>query len=144
MRFDASLTRAECTFGNLSFHAGKKGFWSTSIQISLPDGQAALFATTENWFSTTETLHCGTKEFKIRWQNNPLAELIIYETDRKYPLLTIGLKTEGGYAVTRFQVTEAARQLPQFPYLLAYAWCAFLPASQGDDVALATLLCSVA
>ena len=134
MRFDASLSHADCTFGDLSFRINKKGFWSNSPQIVLPDHSVALFAKSKNWFSTTETLYGGTKNFHIGWQNKPLAELIIFETDRQYPLLAIGLKTEAGYGITRFQVTDVARRLPEFPYLLAYAWSIFLPVSmQGMD-----------
>ncbi len=76
----------------------------------------------------------GTKVFKSRWQNNALGELIVYDLDRQYPLIAAVLKTKGHQVFTQLPVSEAAKALPELPYLLAYAWYTFLPASmQGAD-----------
>lgn len=134
MRFDPTLTAADCSFGDLHFRIYKKGFWATTPQIVLSDGTLLLETRNENWYGSTQLLHCGTKIFKARWQNTPLAELIVYEIDRKHPLLSARLKTEGCETLTDLEISDAVRSLPELPYLLAYIWYSFLPVSaEGMD-----------
>ncbi|MEO6039657.1 MAG: hypothetical protein ABIQ93_14685 [Saprospiraceae bacterium] len=146
MHFDTALVDAACVFQGRAFHIRKRGFWSGFPQIVLPDGTVALSARSENWYGSTQILHCGTGVFKGRWQNNALGEFIIFETDRQYPLLAVGLKIKDNQCFTQLTVSDAARKLPELALLLAYAWHSFLPASQQgmDDGGLTVLLASVA
>ncbi|MEO6758894.1 MAG: hypothetical protein ABIO24_05525 [Saprospiraceae bacterium] len=140
MRFDAA-GEAQATFGKLAFQVHQRGFWTPLPQIQLPDGTVALTARTEHWWGSTQILHCGTRIFKAGWKNDPLAEILIYETDPQYPLLTVGLKTEARQTFTQLQVSDGAYNLHELPFLLAYAWYAFQPASkQGVDDGVAAVL----
>lgn len=136
IRFDAGLTTAECVFGDLRFRIAKKSFWSSTPQIMLPDASVQLTARAEDWYGSTLLLQCGTKLFRASWRNTPLAEIIIYEHDRQYPLLSVGLKTQGWRSFTQLHVRDHAHAVPELPYLLAYAWYAYLPVSKEsmDDI----------
>ena len=134
IRFNAMLSTAECVFGDLRFRIEKKNFWACAPRIVLPDTSIKLMARSESWHGHTQLLQVGTKIFKARWQNAPSAELIVYEHDRKYPLLSVGLKSRGWRMFTELHVRDEAYAMPELPYLLAYAWYSFLPASkQGMD-----------
>ncbi|MFN8440199.1 MAG: hypothetical protein U0175_05485 [Caldilineaceae bacterium] len=126
--FQLSGPRAVCKTANSQFQIAFDGFWRHKVFVR--DGSDMLIALVyaETWFSDTSILRVGDKTLYMKFRNNPLTELIIYEVESK-PLLTCRLAASRSSQV---EVHEdlALRPMKERETLLGIAWFLFFPIAQ--------------
>lgn len=72
------------------------------------------------------------RRFRFTLRNNPLAELALYAEDRKEPLITCGLKIEGGSTAVQVDRNTPLHHLSHPSLLMALCWYLFLPIAREN------------
>ncbi|MEC4004447.1 hypothetical protein OX283_007250 [Flavobacterium sp. SUN052] len=115
------------------------GFWKSTYEIFDESNEVILKSSFEKWYATTTNLDYKGNEYKLKIRNNPLAEFVIFESEKE--LVSYGLSTNSGKV--NVKITTAQNNTD---YLLDYLlWYSFLPITQeniGDDFTFQALMSS--
>jgi hypothetical protein len=122
-----SYYEGECVIGDRPYSIVRKGFWKTHIDLVGDDGKPIASLLLEKWYSRKWRLQIDDHNYYIKYQNNPMFELIVEdyssETLIKYKLLADEEETGAELEI----LTEPAAGEGHLNIMILMAWYIILP-----------------
>lgn len=133
--YQNSGPHALCKTATDQFKIDFDGFWRHKVLVKDMSGALVALLYAENWFSDTSILRIGDRSLRMKFRNNPMTELILFE-DESQPLVSCRLAPT---AMTSVEVAEDAslKAMKERETLLGLAWFLFFPIAQEHSVAYA-------
>lgn len=140
VRFDSSDVKAVAEIEGEEFVIKRTGFWKTNLEVTR-DGERVAITYSEKWYASHFFLDYNHKQYRLKIQNNPLAEWEISLNGER--ILVYGLNT-GAYDK---QLSIKISATPgNTDFLLDFIlWYLFVPIaieSMGDSFSFNILLMS--
>lgn len=132
--------RAACAAPAGPFLIDREGAWKNRVIVRSPYGGRLAALQPERWYSHTWTIadDNGGGAVRMRWRNNPLAELAFFAgDDSETPLLTYGLKATGHTPRVEIGQGAALHGHALREVLICLGWYLFLPVAQENVVEFA-------
>lgn len=117
-----------------AFSFKKQSVWNTNLDI-FKDGTLIGSTKSEKWYSNKFILTLNNYEYKYFYRNNPLAEILIYDSKKEEDLLSCGLfvQPEGGVN-TEFRMYGAGNKCKDIMLIQAIIWYLFYPIALENTV----------
>ncbi len=126
-----SLTaKVECADSRRIFKIEKEGFLQTKTIIKNEYGIKIGQLNLAPWFSNEGFIDLNEERFYYTSQNNPLAELIIYKSSKKKPLVVCGLKSNEHKTAIHFEKNKEIEK--NSCLLMALCWFLFMPVAKEN------------
>jgi hypothetical protein len=133
----ASIERkAIANINNQIIKIKRTGFWKSNLEITGSNGELIAKTYPEKWYSSAYILEYGTKLYKLKVRNNPLAEWVIQENNED--LLCYGLITQDGKAGIKIAGSKNTPYL--FDFILWYLFAQIATEQSGEDLTFLALI----
>lgn len=124
----SQTAKVECETSRRNFKIEKEGFLRNKTILKNEYGVKIGELGAENWLSHEGFMQLNGEILHYTIQNSPLAELVIYKSSKKKPLIVCGLKPNNGDASIHFEEDNESDKYPCL--LMTICWFLFTPVAK--------------
>ncbi len=125
----SQTAKVECEDSRRNFKIEKEGFLRNKTILKNEYGVKVGELGPDNWFSQDGFIDLNGERFHYTTQTNNLAELIIFKSSKKHPLLICGLTNNNGEPSVHF---EKSKETGKYSCLLmALSWFMLMPIAKA-------------
>jgi hypothetical protein len=123
---DKSYYEGESVIDGRQYFITRKGFWKTNVTLTKPDGNVVATLLQEKWYARKWRVQLDGFNYYVRYQNNPLFELIV-EDYASEPVLKYKLLAGSDETAAELQVISHTEHKEHIHFLILIGWYIIVP-----------------